>query len=60
VIQPAGQRPFHMNRATFERITTQIDVLTEQALGVTSKRLERTVRGLGRHQDALAVRSSQA
>ncbi|WPL18009.1 hypothetical protein Thiowin_03057 [Thiorhodovibrio winogradskyi] len=59
VIQPVGQRPFYMNRTTFERITTQIDELTHQALGVTNKRLEWTIHGLeGRREDAHAVGST--
>jgi hypothetical protein len=60
VVQAEGQRPFYMNRTTFERITTQIDALANQALGMTTKRLERNVRSLkGRHQDAPVARSTK-
>lgn len=43
-ILPEGERPYYMNQSTYARLSEQIDVLTEQALATTAKRLRRTVK----------------
>ena len=46
VISPEGARPRYMNQSTYARLSEQIDVLTEQALATTAKRLRRKVRSM--------------